>query len=127
MSARREYPASLASEARTMAAGGWSGHAIHCLLVKRLGDDAPSRVTVYRWLDINGKHAATESRRMARLSATTASFRFPSRSPEWQDAFIVRLRDAGLKPASIAKVTGVVLDEPLSRYEVGQRLGRAAA
>ena len=127
MSARREYPASLASEARTMSAGGWSGHAIHGVFVARLGDGAPSRCTVYRWLDKSGKHAAAESRRMARIYAEHASFTFGVRSPEWQDAFIVRLRDAGLKPASIAKVTGVVLDEPLSRYEVGQRLGRAAA
>ena len=64
---------------------------------------------------------------MARIYAEHASFTFGVRSPEWQDAFIVRLRDAGLKPASIAKVTGVVLDEPLSRHQVTERLRGVAA
>ena len=124
MSARREYPASLASEARTMSAGGWSGHAIHGVFVARLGDYAPNRATVYRWLDINGNHAAAERRRMARLTAQKASFTFPPRSPEWVEAFVCRLSAQGLKYASVAKVTQVVLDRPVSREMVREIVSR---
>lgn len=118
---RPDYPASLRAECRRMyEGGGWTAYQIWRVIKGRMGADAPTRQTIMRWVDndLYERHVEGNRQRAHRDVAATAKFRLPGFTPEYREALVRRLDEAGVMATQIPKVLSVVLDEPLSYNQV---------
>lgn len=124
---RRQYPVTTMLRARELHAGGWKSGQIPDLLEREgLGRPAPN--TVLRWINpgYRMRQALGMQQWNRQMSASTASFLLSSRTPEYQLAFMQRLRREGIPCSSIAKVCRVVLGLDVSREYVRDRLKPSA-
>lgn len=116
---RRQYPVTTMLRAREHHAAGWKVAQIPGLL-EREGLGKPSVNTIYLWTNPAYRESRIASMRLrnARVVAQGASFQLHGRSPEYQLAFMTRLRQEGIPCSSIAKVCRVVLGVNISREQV---------
>jgi hypothetical protein len=109
--------------ARELHEAGWKSGQIPAMLEREgLGRPAPN--TVLRWVNpgyrMRQAQGAQQWNRQAGVSAAT--FLLSSRTPEYQLAFMQRLRREGIPCSSIAKVCRVVLGLNVSREYVRDQL-----
>jgi hypothetical protein len=107
-----DWPASVSLEARRYKTAGFNIAEI-CRIIEREHGRCPSRGTVTYWVDDRYREQRLErtKRRMSLENARTATFRLSSNTPEYQAAFIRRLRAEGTPWQSIVKVCNVVFAE----------------
>lgn len=116
------YPASLMAEAQQMHADGWTGYQIHRILRQRDLERTPSLTTVYLWINPEYRLNHRERHRVEerKAGAAKAKFKLPSDSPEYQLAFIRRLREEQVTWENVARVCRVVFGGRWSVYRVKQ-------
>lgn len=115
---RVDHPVALRTEARRMHRAGWSAHRIHQMFRDRLGADAPARATVYNWTDEQAyeRHKRSVIAGQARRRSREPVFRLYGSTPDYQAAFIERLRSEDVAVRAIAAVCRVVFDDPSWTY-----------
>lgn len=126
---RDPYPAALMAEVRQMHAYGWTATHIHRVLLKRDLVRVPSVTTLQIWTNATyAESHRTGSRRRARnAGAATAKFRLPSDSPEYQAAFVERLRAEGMPWEGVARCCRVVFGGDWTARRVQQLAGELTA
>lgn len=112
------YPVRVASRARELRESGWSVRQIRDLL-GREENVRPALTAIARWTD--PKYAERSRERQARWlrekrAEAGYSFAVNGNSPEYQAAFIRRLRDEDIAISAIAKVCRVVFDDSSWTY-----------
>lgn len=124
----RSYPASLRAECRRMKESGWTSWAIHKLLVRRMGTDAPSFSTVLYWIDDARyeTHKLKARGRSDRTQARIGVYRLRGRSEAYRAELVRRLHGEGMTRNAVIKATRVLLDRPVTLAEVDQALEEAA-
>lgn len=123
----RRYPTTLMVEARVLAEGGWNRAEIRRVLQERHGV-APDRETIKRWCSPSYSDRINAVRRPGAVRRRSKQWNFRLGggrvTKEYQLAFMHRLEDAGVSHDAIGKVCGVVLDRPLTKWQVRYALIR---
>lgn len=122
---RPPYPVSLMAEAQRLHAGGWRSHEIRALFERRGEPRVPSYTTILMWVDSSYKERQLALHREAHVRRAgergIRSFKLAAKSPEYQAAFIRRLRAEGEPVSGIVRVCRVVFGGRWTRGRV-QRL-----
>lgn len=122
------YSAKVVSTARRLRKAGWSYRQIVEILEREHGVK-PARQTVMTWTDEEYAERTRETRRRAHRREWRDRWEFKIAtgdrlSQEYREAFVRRLADEGVRPPDIARVTAVVLPEPISEDRVRYLLRR---
>lgn len=122
------HPMTIVTEARALVAAGWPAQTASRILKER-HDVYVSGRTILAWTNpAQAKRDRDRRRRFdAHRSREQANFRLSSDAPAYKEAFVERLREAGVPRSSIAKVCGVVFGEPWTRHRVVKILEGASS
>ena len=115
------YPAALMAEAQRLYAGGWSPSEIQRLFEARGEQRIPSRTTIRVWGDEEFRERQLVSHRAAhhrRAEQRGRSFRLAADTPEFQAAFVRRLREEGEPVSGLVRVCRVVFGGKWTRGRV---------
>ena len=121
------YTAATMMRARELREAGWFYKDIAMLLEREL-DLRVTYKTVERWCipdELRERRMEYQRRHRARERAQTSTPR--ASTPEWREARMRELRDAGMNLTAIGICSTVLWGVPLSREQAGRMLGEAAA
>lgn len=124
--ARRQYPVKTVLRAREHLEAGWKATQVAGKdgLLDREGLGSPCVETVLRWANPSRQERRADAHRIrqAQLTAAGSTFRLYSDSPEYQVAFMYRLRREGVSYQNIARVCRVVFGITVSADQVRLRM-----